>query len=472
MATLPLPLGSYRLPAPAASCRRLVNCFAQQAPPDSSRGQPILLHRAPGIASWGDTEATECRGATIMGGVLYVCAGDEVFSVDSNGNATALSGDSVSGNGPVRMAANLTSFVVCPGNGDMFTSDGAAVTESADATVIDGDGVADPAFVDGYIALRRLNRAQIINSGLNALTFNALDVFTAEGATDNLTGLIANNRELIAPGETSTERWYNAGQSPGSPFARSPQGFYEIGCAAGRSLVNQDNAPLMLANDKTFRKLTGAWERVSQHGIESILQRISLADCNGMAYRQEGHHFVAWTFRSAGRTLVLDMNTGEFHERESLVNTVSLGYWRPAFIIEAYGRQIVGDSQSGLLGYLDPDTRTEWGEPQVCQQTFQPIYASGKNALHRSFEIKVTGGQGLLTGQGENPMITLFISDDGGNTFRAKPSRSMGRIGEYERRVRWGGLGCSSDRVYMTQFSDPVRVMTLDAQYDAEGAMV
>jgi hypothetical protein len=201
------------------------------------------------------------------------------------------------------------------------------------------------------------------------------------------------------------------------------------------------------------------------------LQRFTqVSDCYAMPYQQEGHHFIAWTFPNAGRTLVLDLNTQEWAERESRIGTVSIGRWRPAFIIEAYGKQIVGDSQSGKLGILDPNTHEEWGEPQVVEFTFQPIYASGKSATHRSFELGVASGQGTATGQGSNPLCTLYVSDDGGNTFRAKQTRELGRLGQYRRRVRWFGLGSSSQRVNRIQISDPVPVMVLDAQYDAEGA--
>jgi len=471
MVAVTLPLGSYKMPMPAASSRRLVNAYAEQPPPDNPRGQPVWLKRAPGIAAWADTEETECRGAIVMGGVPYVVAGSSVYSASSNGTLTAMTGDAVTGTGPVKLATNGTMFVICPGNGDGFSCDGSTVSEITDATFTDGGG-ADPVFVDGYLVFRRPGTARFFNTGLNVLTFNALDVATAEGAPDDLVSLIANHRELILAGSDSVERWYNAGNSPGSPFSRSPSGFHELGCAAGNSLANQDHTAFMLANDRTVRRLADNWQRVSQHAIESIIQRMAqISDCIALPYRQEGHHFVAFTFRNAGRTLVLDVNTGEWHERESRIDTVSLGYWRPAFIVEAYGRQIVGDTQSGKLGILDPDTHEEWGEPQVVEAVFQPAYGEGRNILHREFRLGVTPGQGTPTGQGYDPQVTLFRSNDGGNTFQSLGLRPLGKMGEYAKRhCRWGGLGTSDKRVYKVQFSDPVPMMLLDAQVEVEGA--
>lgn len=476
--SLPLPIGSYRLPAPAASARKLVNCYIQQSQPDSAK-QPVTLLRAPGILDFNgggtDTDAmraqSEQRGAVIMGGVLYVVAGSVVYSVNSSGVATALTGDAISGNGPVRMAANNTTFVVLPGNGDGFSSDGSTVAQITDATFNDGDGAADPCFVDGYLAFRRLNDSFLFHTAADAVTFDGTFFTDVDGAPGHLIGMIANNRQLIAVKEATSEVYYDAANSVGSVFSRSPNGFYEQGCAAGQSLTQQDNAPFMLANDRTFRRLDSQWQRVSHHGIEAELQRMAqVSDGYALPYRQEGHHFIAWTFPNAGVTQVLDLNTQEWHHRESRVDTVSLGRWRPAFCIEAYGKQIVGDSVSGKLGILNPDTHMEWDDPQTMAWTYGNVYASGKNAVHRRLEIGIAAGYGTITGQGADPKMTLFVSRDGGNTFTAQPLKQLGKIGEYRRRVQYFGLGMARDMVYRCEVSDPIRTMIVDTQLDAIGA--
>lgn len=470
MAAIPLPLGSYRLAAPAASCRQLVNCYAEAAPADAPRGQPAILVRAPGIAALADTGESEVRGFTKLGETLFACAGDAIYSVSSGGTATALTGTAISGNGPVRMTNNGTDIVVAPGNGDAFSSDGSTVAQITDPDFIADGGGADPSVIDSYTVFRRPGAATFINSGLGDLTFAGLDIATAEGAPGNLVGLLPNNRELVMVKEDSSELWYNAGNATGSPFSRSPDGFKELGCAAGRSLCAQDNSAFMLATDRTVRRLSSVWQRVSQHGVESVIQAMGVvSDCIALPYSQTGHFFIAFTFPSAGRTFVLDLTTGEWHERESQVGSASVGSWRVQAITQAYGKQIVGDRLSGKIGYLDPDTRTEWGETQVMTWTYQPVYAEAMKASHRRLEIGLTAGQGLASGQGEDPLLTLYVSDDGGNTFRARPTRSIGAMGQYRKRVVYWNLGESSQRVYRCRVSDPVRLFTLDTQLDADG---
>lgn len=472
MAAQPLPLGSYQLPAPAASVRRLVNCYVQQAPPEQPRGDPALLCRAPGISAFADTAKTEVRGFGKLGGILYAVAQDKLFKVASNGTLTLATGTAISGAGPVRVTANATKLWIAPGNGDAFTSDGSTVAQITDPDYTAGGGGADPCYIDGYIAFRRPGTRSFINSGIEAETFAGLDIGSANGSPGNLVGLIVNNRELVMVKEESTELWYDAANPTGTPFSRSPDGFKELGCAAGASLITQDNAPIMLASDKTFVRLSNVWTRISQHGIESVLQRMAVrSDCLALPYEAEGHKFVAFTFASEGRTLVVDFTTGEWHERESMNGAgVSYGSWRVQAIASAYGKTFVGDRLSGKIGVLDPDTFEEWGDPQVMSWTYPTVYAAGLRASHRHFRLGYTPGQGTATGQGQNPKLTLFVSDDAGNLWRARPTKDLGAMGDYQKILDYWDLGESAYRVYRCQMSDPVRMFALDTQLDVEGA--
>lgn len=467
-----LPLGTYRLAAPAASARRLVNAYAQVAPPERPKNQPAYVVRPPGIAAFADTEETECRGYTVMGGLLYVCAGDQVFSITRAGVVTALAGDAITGNGPVRMLNNGTNIVIVPGDGNGFSSDGATVSQIVDATFT-GWGALDAAYIEGYFVFLRPDTADFFNPDVDSLTFNGLKITAANSAPDNLIGIAACRGELMLAGTESFERWYDAGLTPGSPFSRSPGGAHGIGCAAGRSLAVQEDLTFMLANDKTFRRFGGSWEQISHPGIDAIMQGMGqVSDAYTLTFSHGGHHFVAWTFPNGGRTVVVDVTTGEWHERESRIDTVSIGRWRPAFIAQVWGEQIVGDSQSGKLGILDPDVFEEWGEPQVMSWTYPNVYAPGNGVSHRELEIGIAAGRATPTGQGANPLLTLHVSDDGGNTFRARPVREIGKIGEYRRRVRYFNLGSSRGRVYRCDVSDPVPVMVLDTQLTADGARI
>lgn len=459
-----LPIATYELPTPQAGCQRLLNCFIEEAQTGKQR---TLLRRSCGIASFGEVTGSSVRGLDVMNGVLYAVVGTGLYSIDENGDETQITG-TIPGSTRVRMKNNGTDMIINLPDGTAYQTDGVTnVTEIVDSTFTGWLGC-DVDYLDSYFVFRRPGTEQFFNTGPAEISFDALDITAADGAPDDVVGLIVNNRELILAGENTVERWYNAAnQPPGSPFSRSPSGFHEIGCAAGATLCSQDNSPFMLASDKTFRRLDSNWQRVSQHGIEAVINRLSaISDGFAIPFTQEGHLCVAFTFPSAARTLVFDATTQQWHERDSLGH----GAWRVNCIANVYGKQIVGDSLSGKLGYLDSDTFEEWGEPQRVSWTYQSIYADRNRASHRRFELVVAAGQGLVTGQGSNPLATLKASDNGGETFVSRPVRSLGVRGNYEARAVWWNLGTSPNRVYKVDVTDPIPLFAIDTQIEAEGA--
>lgn len=455
---LPLPIATYRLPSPKASASRLVNCFIEQGAQGSAKG-PVLLRRAPGIRTRVTLGDGPVRGVVVMAGTLYALSGQTLYAIDANWQATAATG-SVPGSERVRIETNGTSIVIVrPSVGTGYSSDGATVSQITDSTFT-GWTAGDVAFLDGYLVFRRPGTAQFFNTGLNALTFSALDIATAEGKPDILVGMTVDHREIFLAGTDSCELWYNAALPTGSPFARTPSGLLEIGCAAGASVGRQSNSVFWLADDLTIRRLNGSNPgRVSQHAIEDAIARMSVvSDAFAIPYRAGGHEFFALTFPQASRTFLFDSSTGEWHERKSY----GLGRWRANCTVRAYQKQVIGDSTTGKLGTVDPEIFTEFDDPMTMLWTYQGIYAENRRASHRRFELVVNSGSGTSTGQGQNPLVTLKLSNDGGSTFHTMPTRSLGLIGQYEKRVAWHRLGSARDRVYQVEVSDPVPVFGID----------
>ena len=76
-----------------------------------------------------------------------------------------------------------------------------------------------------------------------------------------------------------------------------------------------------------------------------------------------------------------------------------------------------------------------------------------------------------MTSQGEDPQVMLRWSDDGGQTFGSEHWRSAGKIGEYNRRVRWDRLGTGRRRVFEAIVSDPIPWRLTNAYLDVTGSM-
>jgi hypothetical protein len=66
-----------------------------------------------------------------------------------------------------------------------------------------------------------------------------------------------------------------------------------------------------------------------------------------------------------------------------------------------------------------------------------------------------------------DPQVMLRWSDDGGHTWSNEHWRSMGKTGEWGRRVIWRRLGMTlklRDRVYEVSGTDPIKIAIMGAE--------
>jgi hypothetical protein len=65
--------------------------------------------------------------------------------------------------------------------------------------------------------------------------------------------------------------------------------------------------------------------------------------------------------------------------------------------------------------------------------------------------------------------MTLEVSKDGGHSWGSEKTRSMGKIGEYRKRVIWRRLGRAYDFVFRLRTTDPVKTTIVGAWVDVAG---
>lgn len=454
-----LPVSSYSALSTAASSSRLLNCYAEQLPPDSQL--PVALVRCPGIDEWTTVGTGPIYGMLAADDLLYVVSGSKLYSVTEGKTVTELG--SIGLVNTIDMERNDTSVVVV-NTPNMYSWDGTTFAQVTDADFT-AVGANDVEFLDNYLTFTIPGTGQWGAFDLGSSTsYDALFFATAESSPDILVGHKVDHAQAVLAGKTSMEIWENTGAS-GFPFERSINGRLEIGCLNGRTLAKQDNSVFWLANDYTVRRLDGVTPiRVSQHGVESAFRNMTISTATAYAYSQEGHLFYVLSFFEG--TFVYDATTQEWHERQSY----GYDYWRAQAHAQIFGLELVGDITSNKIGFLTRDVYSEWGDTQRMSWTYQPIYADGRRAFHKRLEIMADTGVGLTTGQGSDPEMMLDYSDDGGVTFTAMPNRSLGAIGRYTDRIVWQALGSSRvGRVYRGAVSDPVKVVIRDTQAEVEG---
>lgn len=428
------------------------------SPPEGR--SPITIQGIAGTVPFATHIAGPQRAATQLGGQLHAVSGNDFIRVSASGAITRIG--TVSGSGRVDIARNNSQIAILI-EPDLWVYDGITLSQVTDVDFI-ARGAKRMAVMDNYGAFVEPNSGRWFICDLADFTvYDSLDFATAEGNPDELVSIESNNRQFILFGEESTEIWDNTG-AQGFPFERNPNGYVECGCGAPNSTCTADNTVYWIDRDRLARKLEGnVARRISHEGVEQRWQDYStIADAYAFSYAFDGHTFVVFTFPTAGATWVHDINTQEWHERQSY----GFDHWRAAWVLKIYDKTLVGDTQTGAIASLNATTYTEWGQTLLREGTSGAITDSGRWIFHDRLELDLDVGNVPLTGQGSAPEIMLDISDDGGVTFRSKSNRSLGATGNYTKRVHWDRCGRSRERVYRFRVTDPVPFVVSASRLD------
>ena len=459
-------VNSYKSRALPLSAQRCINYFAEVAPKDAKT--QVVMYNAPGTKAFGDGGLVGAvRGEKVMAGVLYIVAGNTLYSIDSVGAATSL-GTINTHVGMVSMAVNRASpQELCFVDGvEGWTYD----TSAGLVQITDGDFTAADtvAFQDGYFIFNRAGTSIFFISAINdGQSYDALDFADAEGSPDKVVAVFSNHRELWVFGEETIEVYLNSGNSD-FPFERIQGAYLERGCAAAFSIAEDDNTLFWLGDDGIIYRASGYTpQRISTHAIEEEIRKFSsISDAVAYFVTISGHKFYHLTFPTGKKSFVYDVSTGLWHERESFGSN----YWRSGTTYaRAYGKDIVGDAFQGRLGELDMDTFAEYGTTMQGILTGPPVHSDRKRIFHNKFELDIESGVGLTSGEGSDPQMWMDYSDDGGRTFSLrKPFRSMGKLGEYQARLRWTRLGMARNRIYRVTVADAVKRSIVGTHLDAD----
>ncbi|MFZ2287612.1 MAG: packaged DNA stabilization protein [Bacteroidales bacterium] len=453
-----------------AADNRMVNLFPEATPEGGKEAG--FLSRCPGLRLLVTVGTGPIRGTWRFGSYGYVVSGLQLYKVDQFFAATLIG--TVTGTGPVSMSDNgVQLFVACNPDGYIYNS-----TTSAFVQITDPDfpGAVTVSYIDGYFTFNEPGTQKVwVTSLLDGLAVDPLDFASAEGAPDNLVALTVDHREVWLFGTNSVEVWYDAGLAD-FPLARIQGAFNEIGLAAAYSVAKLDNSLFWLGSDArgkgiVYRANGYTGTRMSTHAVEFAIQGYTtISDAIGYTYQQEGHAFYVLSFPSANATWVYDVSVGGWHERASFENGAFIRH-RSNCQMTLGGEVVVGDYSNGNLYAFDLDVYADHTGVQRFVRSWRAL-PSGSNNLTRtaqhSLQLDIEAGVGLdgVT-QGDDPLVNLRWSDDGGHTWGNYHTRPIGRIGEYARRVIWRRLGMTTklrDRVYEISGTDPVKISIMGAQ--------
>lgn len=450
-----------------ADAQRALNCYLELD--NASPRAPLALYGTPGLVLEYTLATAPVRGAVLQGDYVYFVSGDTVYRADAAGVIATL-GMIATAAGQIGIASNGTQVMVVDGTSGWIV-DGTTV-----AQIVDADfpaGVTRVTCQDGFFIVTGLAGSQQfwINENPNdGSGWDGTDFASAEGAPDNTITCISNHRELWLFGAFSAEVWVNTGNVD-FPFERSGNVFLEVGTAAAGSVAPMDNTLFWLGRSVdsagVVYKANGySPQRISTHAIEREIQSYPrIDDAVALTYEQEGHHFYVLSFPTANRTWVYDASTEQWHERAWRdPSTGQLNRWRAQCAVYFRSKRFVGDFETGKIYSLNLDTYTDNGDPILRLRTTQCMDSpDGARNFYASLQVDMEAGVGLATGQGSDPQLMLRYSNDGGHRWSGLKTKSIGAVGQYDARVKFGPTGAGRNRVWEISMTDPVKFAVLGA---------
>lgn len=448
------------------SAQRMLNCFVEAEHPDAKAQLPIF--GAPGLTARAICGNGPIRWGYVALGLTYFVSGAD-FYVASGIGATQLNGSvAITGTGTVSIADNGDQICIVNGDqGYIYTISANTFVQITDPNFYSANTVT---YFDTYFVFDKVGTNEFFLSNPNdGTTYDGLLFASAEAESDLITGVATNLELLFLFGQKHIEMWYDAGTSD-FPFQRYAGGVISRGCVSPYTIIRQDDALFFLSADGRFYRLQGSTPiPISTPPIENLIATaLDLTTAFCFTYTLQGHKMVHLTIPNINASLVWDIQSSKWHERESKdAKANSLIRWRGNCATQTPNEILIGDYDSGNIMLLDWENWTELGNPMVATGTSVPIQSDKKRIFVSRLEFDFEQGVGTTTGQGQNPVVMLDISKDGGRTWvPLQPRRSLGKIGEYLARQRYLRLGSAFVFVFRFSISDPVKRVMIQAHAD------
>lgn len=462
---------SYQAASPIIDDEIAMNCFAEVAESPNALSK-FALRRTPGRKVFATLPEGKVPFDFTVNGRTFA-AGTNLYEINAAGVVTNWGSLGATPVLPTMMTANETQLVIL-NNGNLYVFTLATNTLVAVQMAQFNGPIAQIAFCDGYILATLQNSHTFQQSNLeDATTWQGLNVATISYFPDNIVSLSVIYRVLWFFSGKRAIGYYNSGS--GFPVFIPIQGAQvEHGSGAAFGVVQAADTLLWLEQDENgamvARRLDGySGTRVSTHAIELAWQQYgTTSDAIGWTYQQEGHYFATWLFPTANASWTYDITESRtagialWHQR---------GYWVQAaalYIADRamchtfnFGKHLVGDWASGNIYDLSSKYYDDAGALIRGWRRTPTLGKENKWVYYDQIEFVMETGLAPSTrltdglGQVRPAQILLRWSNDGGKTWSNWYFLSVGKQGEYDKRVIKRMLGRARKRLWDVVWTDP-----------------
>jgi hypothetical protein len=301
--------------------------------------------------------------------------------------------------------------------------------------------VLDVVWVDGYF-MTTDGEYLIVTELSDPTQVNPLKYGAAEADPDPIVALLKLRNEVYALNRNTIEVFDNVGGDL-FPFARIDGAQIQkgvigtFGCCVFMEQVaflgsgrNEQPGIYLGANATATKVSTQEIDDLLMGYTEAQLATVKLEARNDKNHQHLYVHL-------PDRTIVFDASASRALSNPVwfTLTTTAGGFaqYRARNLVWVYDKWIVGDPQSGNLGYLTDTTGEHWG--QVVRWEFGTliVYNEGKGALFHELELVSLTGRVAV---GKNPYISTSYSVDG-LSWSQDRSISVGTTGNTKKRLTW-----------------------------------
>lgn len=438
--------------SPAVSIERLLNCYMEQTPQGKT---PQPVYGTPGLLPFATLGNGPVRGLLEIVETLYGVSGNNLYAVTSSGTETALG--VVPGVEVADMAGDGTNVVVVA-DGQIVVWNGTVLAQVTDP---DAPSASSVSWLNGFFIFTETDAEQFFISPMNAPSgdYDALDFDSSDSRPDKLVRSLILGRTLLLMGRQSVEFWFYSGDST-FPFERYQDDPITVGLIGRDAATATNETVYWLANDLTVRRLDGRTAtRISTYAVGRAIKRWSDPSLTVVSSHVWNDHLMI-VLRNPDGCWVFDQASNLWHERGSF----ELPSWRCRTYANCYGLDLFGSAENGKIYKLDEDTFDEDGAILPFEMITPYAWAGGLRGSINELEVVIEPGVGNLV---SDPKMMVARTEDG-QTWRGEKERSMGRAGNYLRRVLFGRQGSSRGAAFRFRITDPVKRCILAIFADVE----
>ena len=440
MKPLPVPYRSNPGPFKIMGSPKVVNAYAEAGGKDNKADFSLLP--VAGIKTFGTENGSGTRGMLYLEDDRLIIAiqGSQSFKVEENGTFTRIG--FIAGEKPPFMARNDADpqqVVIVSEQKVYEITDGVQSIKKYTSTTIDEndvetvedlvfDGVT---YVGGYFVFWQ-SSGRFYVSELQSTVVNDLQFATAEGDPDGLVIAHGTANTLYLFGPKSTEIWVISGAD--FPLQRMAGAYFRFGTNSPHTVKDFDNGIALVGSDNVVYKIEGVnYKPISSNEVSRLIEAEEDKSAIVAFTHQRGQNKF-YCLQGTGWTREYNSATGAWHNREDVLGN----QWHCVHHARAWNRDIYGDRITGQLFEGDYTLFEDNGQ-QLAWGFVTSIFHDAPNGL--SFdrtELDMETGDGVS--KSVDAKVMFRWSKDNGRTW-AERQLSLGKTGEYRKRVRTGPIG-------------------------------